>query len=435
MHRVLRLKLDWPGKDRWEQLRQVAAEVACYKNRVIDAAWCEANGYIPKQDESTAVQELEQMVAARNQIIRDAKALVNKDAERGDVLKVLGTKKPTGRLSPSREQRRFSGRLSGDVYATAEREARGAWAVAVKKGALGGWSGTPRFGATSIPIRRQGVQFTQSGTYARKDNPADLMPRYEMKVLLLKKGEGTPEDHRRVTLEVSKHSARDRYQGEKLREFATGETVIDKVVLVFSPERRRLAAHISYTRKVLVPAFGERVATIGPLDVKHDRLTVRVWHDGERVVEPRDYSRRLFHFRKMKTRYDKIARRYRYSIGRSKGSRRILRRKLADSFSAWARQANHRWSSELISWLVTQGVNRLDVLPISDRDWPAHELIEFLKYKGEAAGVHVEEVAIDESPAADEVTFNAAVAATKKEQARAGKVREAVRTLANDLER
>ena len=390
-HRVLRIKIDKIHAGMWNFLRQVAAEEASYMNHVIDACWCEARGFKPPGDDSN---------------------------------------------NPSKEiRRRFKGRLSGAAYVAAEREARSQWRKAMGK-ALNGWSGAPRFDANrALTINGNGasnphgVQFIQVKTDAKGE------PVYALKVLLLKKGEGTPEEYRRVALPIAKHSARDRFQGSLLAQFASGEIAIDKLTLVFHPEKRRIMAHLAWQRKVYPPVFGERVATIGPIDPKHDRLTVRLWHDGARIAPPKDYSRRLFHFRKMKRDYDKVSRRQRYSIGRSKGSRRLLRSKLARSFDQWVSQANHKWSAELIAWLATQGVCRLDVLPITHTDWPAYELIQMLRYKGAVVGIDVVEVSMEEAPREDETTYKAAVASTKKQQKRAKKREEAVRTLASDFEK
>lgn len=395
VHRVLRLKLERPDEKIWRLLREVAAECASYANHVIDAEWCAVRGFRPPLD-------------------KDPKGKPN---------------------NPSKElRRRFTGRLSGDVYVAIEREARAQWRKVMGR-SLNGWQGTPRFGAnraisvraTDSTGRPSGVHFVERG----RDSKGNSL--YAIKVLLLKKGEGTPDDHRRVTLNIVGHSARDRYQGPTLSLFASGERKIDRLNLVFHPKRGAVIAHLSYKRKILTPAFGERVATLGPLDVKHDRLTVRIWHDGERIVAPRDYSRRLYHMRTMKKHFDKLSRRYRYSLGRAKGSRRLLRKKLAGSFGEWARQLNHRWSAEIISWLATQGVCRLDVFPISDLDWPSHELIEMLKDKGNIVGIEVVKISEKTAPAENEVTYKSALAALKREQRRAGKMREAVRTLEHHL--
>jgi transposase len=142
-----------------------------------------------------------------------------------------------------------------------------------------------------------------------------------------------------------------------------------------------------------------------------------------------DYSSFLYHLRKMKDEYEGTARRLRYTIGRSKGSARHLRRKLVDAgnYADWAKERCHEWSRRIITYCQSVGVGKLVVLPIANQDWPAYQFVLMLKYKGAAVNIDV----TDESGASitDESVDRALSASVKTRQRTAKRVREAVRTL------
>ena len=396
VHRVLRLKLENQKKEIWKLLRAVAAECASYANHVLDAAWMHARGYRPPED---------------------------------------GT-------NPSRDIRaRFAGRLSGSVYSAMERKAQAAWKKAARR-SLTGWQGLPIFEANrSIAVRWDGVKVERLG-----DN------RYALRVTLLKKGEGTPEDHRKVLLPIVKNTARERYQKEMIERFVSGEVKVDHLELVFSPKRGRVMAHLSYKWNLLLPPMGDRVATFGPIDPDRDRVTLRadgmLTRDGH--AQPLDFTGQLQHVRRMKDQYEQRARRMRWKVGRSRRKARTLRRKLtqreraretrlkdleAGGFTGWCKRYCDAWSRKIIDWCGGAGVGKLVVLPIGDGDWPAYQFVNMLKYKGKEVGIEVVEQSKEEADLAKDSTYRALSGEIKKQQRGAAKARKAFRTLQSELNR
>lgn len=319
---------------------------------------------------------------------------------------------PDKELNATRDARRkYKGRLSGAAYSGIERVASAAWAKASRQ-ALSGWQGTPRFSnKDALHIRWDGAKIF-----------IDDKGCYVLDLRILASGEGE-----RFLLPVMINKARDRFQGVMLDSFVDGSVRITKVVLNFRPKKGGTYARISYKRSMAVPPMGDRVATLGPIEDNRDRLTLRT------DFHTLDFSRKLRTVRTKKDELDKAARRYRYRIGRSKGSSRLLRRKLAEvaDFTSWCKNYSHTWTRQTIDWCAKVGVGRLIILPISDGDWPAWDFVRMLKYKGAESGIEVVEQEEADLDLVDASSYRAVSGPAKKQARRASKVRQAARTIMN----
>lgn len=407
----------------WAELLALGSEAAGFANGMVAGWWAEAHGWQPRPGVVRVVR------GAEAEADDAGPALAALEAASA-ALRALGTERgvkaservDTLRKSVARERsadgqttfKDFAGVLSGDVRASVASEAQAAW----------------RKSATRILRRHQrlvafavdrSLSIRGAGSWGNGG------------VRITRDGEGVT-----ITLRLfgvahgGAHTFRvwpaalrkDRYLASLLDKLASGQWRCSKVALKIDPRRRKLYAMCAYERPV-PRATGRGVgATVGPLEADGS-LLLRA-SDG-RV---RDFSREAHEVRSKKAHYDGIVKRFRRSVGRGPRWRQVYRRNLPPTYGAWATGRLHQLSAAMIAWCVAERVGRLTLLPLGDGDWPAQQLEEMLRYKGEDAGITVVTAAsLEEEPAQ-----RAALAPVRKAQRQAGRARKAARVLAEALD-
>jgi hypothetical protein len=374
--RVLAVKLERLEPEMWRFLRERAWEAMRYRNLFLRARWAEAAG-----------------------LCVDPQAAAKAEKPTHDVTKWI--------------RRDEKGSLSGAAYSAAEREVAGVWQRDGKRilaGApLSEWRqnavlsvrGHKVRAESGVRIEQVGARFVLALCVASQETPGGCW----------------------VRLPIATGKEIKQYQAGTLLKMLSWETPISKAVVCFSPDRGRAEVRLSYPKTIIVSPMGDRVAT----------LTLHRSQFGPRLVlrtetEERDYTLKLSTFAKKKDEWDLIRRRVTAQIGRCKGSARLKRKRIASiGFADWADTFLHQWSHALVTWCASQGVGTLRLDRIANGDWPADRFTQMLRYKGEERGVTVTDM-VDAS-ITEPATERAVTMPVKREQRRAKKVREALRTL------
>jgi hypothetical protein len=189
-------------------------------------------------------------------------------------------------------------------------------------------------------------------------------------------------------------------------------------------KQHEIILRITYAVGIPLPRFGDRVATLGPVE-KDGRLHLRT------ELQTQDYTSKIVIIQGKKDGWDKIRRRIMCQIGHKHGHARAKREKLATitSFTEWMRDYSHSWTRQIVTWCESQGIGTIRVVQIDTGDWPAYQFVQQLKYKAEAAGMKVVEGA-DMSAASSE---RAAMSIVRKQAAAIKRRAEAVRELTHQM--
>lgn len=374
--RVLAVKLDLRGDDAtYQLLRELSWQAARYRNLFLRALWAEAKHLT---------------VNPAKQVAHDVTKWIRSD-EKMD--------------------------LSGSAYSAAEREVAAIWkrhAPRILAGApLPEWKPTAALSIRGHKNRNEsGVRLSVEDNkfvahlQARSDRLADGSKREGGSWVTIPLAGGTVKDH----------------QVEMLRRMVTNEVPIAKATVIMKPGKHEVILRLCYAIPIPLPAFGNRVAVLGPVD--RGRLLLRT------ECDTRDFSGRLHTILTRKEDWDLIRRRATAQIGRAKGSARAKRRVLANlSWENWLATYLHQWSREIITWLHGQGVAKLTVIGLEAADWPIFKFTSMLSYKGEAAGIQV----LREADLADAATERAVKSEIRKQRRNATKKGKALRELSHQL--
>jgi len=189
----------------------------------------------------------------------------------------------------------------------------------------------------------------------------------------------------------------DDYVMPVLDAIACGKTRMLKVSFVFERPGRKVFALLCYERIVEVRSFGEKHATLGPLEAD-GTLWLRM--DPEhRAPILHNYTDRVMRLIKMKENFSGIHRRIRSKKRRSgKGHRQVYRRALlrAGAFSQWALGPLHEWSHDVIERCKRNGVGHLAIGGLTHEGLPMFALEGQIKYKAEEAGIELSRFDIKE---------------------------------------
>jgi hypothetical protein len=361
-NRVLSVKLDI-DRDQFQRLRDLGWQAAHYRNMFVRRKWAEAMGYVVLDS--------------------DDKHSVTK----------------AGRKTDKAE-------LSGAAYSACEREVAGAWQRDCRKILAG--QPLPEWKPTAALSVRGHKRKAESGIRLEIEDG-----RY---VAYLQAQAATCDGGCWLRLPAAKNEGRDKHQGPVLNSMVAWETAIAKAQISLSPVKRKATLKLTYEVAEVLPAMGERVATLGPVE-RDGRLHLRT------ETQTKDYSSRLNNLLRRKDVWDLFRRRALRQIGRRHGHARIKRQVLANKdWADWVKTHLHTWSRDIADWCQTQGVGTIRVVAIDTGDWPAYRFVELLKYKAAEHGITVD----GKASLGDESTQRAASAAIKKQQRKAKRAREAV---------
>ncbi len=301
------------------------------------------------------------------------------------------------------------GDLSGAVYSEAEREVQGQWSRHGKRVLAGAPLPEWKQG-TALSIRGHKHK-SESGVRLSVDDRGRFMAHLQLQSRDCEGGcwfeiplaDGAVKDH----------------QAEMLKRMVEWEVPISKATIQIKPVSHKVILRLSYALPFVLPRFGNRCATLGPL-TSRGQLHLRT------ECETRDYSGKLSVLLDRKDNWDAIRRRVMCQIGRHKGSARAKRQYLArTSWQDWLNTFLHQWSAEVIGWLAGQGIGTLTVAGFDNSDWPAYRFTQLLKYKGEDHGIVVKE----EADLSDSTTSRALEQEVKARRRKAKKNADAIREL------
>lgn len=368
--RVLSIKLDLQA-DQFKRLRDLSWQAAAYRNNYMRAKWAEALGWQTAEGQ--------------------------KD-------------KPTKHIRATEKAE-----LSGACYSACEREVTGAWQKDSKKIMSGGMP-LPEWDHKSALAVRGHKSKSESGIRLEIEGG-----RY---VAYLAAQAAICEGGSWLKLPVAENTRRDEYQSGVLNKMVSWELPILKAVVSIIPTRYRAILRLTYELCYPLPAMGERVATIGPIE-RDGRLHLRT------ETQRMDLTSMLVRMVDMKDRWDLIRRRAKCQIGWRKGHGRAKRKAIARTgYEDWRKTYLHQWTTKIRDWCLSQGVGVIRYGGLQTLDWPAYQFVQMLKYKAEDHGMAVEEHL---DPAAAESSDRSAKAAIKKQQRKAKRKTEAIRTLQHQL--
>lgn len=365
--RVLAIKLDLRGDEAsYQLLRELSWQAARYRNLFLRALWAEAK--------SLCVDPVKQ-------IPHDVTKWIRAD-EKQD--------------------------LSGAAYSAAEREVSAVWKMHAKRILAG----------APLPEWKPTAALSIRGHKNRKESGVRLSLNADGKFTAhLQVRSGKSEGGSWLNIPVAGGTVKD-HQAEMLGRMVTNEVPIAKATVIMKPGRHEVILRLCYALAVPLPRFGNRAATLGPID--RGRLFLRT------ECDTRDFSGRLHTVLTRKEDWDMIRRRATAQIGRAKGSARAKRKVLAGlSWENWLGTFLHKWSREIIDWLDSQGVAKLTVIGLEAADWPIFRFTSMLQYKGESKGITV----LREADLADASTERAVKGEIKKQRRKATKAGKAIREL------
>lgn len=288
------------------------------------------------------------------------------------------------------------GELSGAAYSAAEREVASSWTRDHKRILAG--QPLPEWSPAAALSVRGHKKKNESGVRLETEDT-----RYIAYVQVQNKD---CEGGSWLRLPLAKHTERDEYHGDTLRRMVNWETPIEKATIHL--KRHGIVLRLTYSIPVALPAVGNRVATLGPVE-KDGRLHLRT------ETQTKDYTSKLYTITERKNAWDLTRRRVLAQIGWRKGHARTKRRVLERlSWDNWLQTYLHVWSREITEWLHSQGVGTLKVQSIENGDWPAHKFVAQLKYKCEDYRIALEEGANLEAASSDRA-MKSAVRKLKKD--------------------
>lgn len=366
---MLAIKLDLRGDDTiYQLLRDLSWQAARYRNLFLRALWAEAKHL---------------KVDPTKQVPHDVTKWIRAD-EKMD--------------------------LSGAAYSAAEREVSAVWKRHAKRILAG--APLPEWKPTAALSIRGHKNRAESGVRLSLDGGGKFVTQLQAR-------SGKSEGGSWVSIPVASGTVKD-YQAEMLHKMVTGEVPIRKATVIVKPGRHEVILRLCYALIIPLPAFGNRVATLGPVD--RGRLFLRT------ECDTRDFSGRLQTILSRKEDWDLIRRRAMAQIGRAKGSARAKRKLLAHlTWENWLSTFLHQWSREIVKWLGGQGVAKLRVVGLEAADWPIFRFTSMLEYKGEALGVQV----LREADLADPSTERAVKGEIRKQRRKATKAGKAIRELSH----
>lgn len=365
--RVLAVKLDLHGEAvTYQLLRDLSWQAARYRNLFLRALWAEAKSLC---------------VDPTKNIPHDVTKWIRAD-EKMD--------------------------LSGAAYSAAEREVAAVWKRHSKRILAG--APLPEWKPTAALSIRGHKNQAESGVRLSVADDGKFVAHLQVR-------SGKSEGGSWFVVSVASGTVKD-YQAEMLRKMATNDVPIAKATVIMKPGKHEVILRLCYALTIPLPRFGNRVATLGPVD--RGRLFLRT------ECDTRDYSGRLHTVLARKEDWDLIRRRAMVQIGRHKGAARTKRRVLAGlSWEDWLSTFLHQWSREITDWLAGQGVAKLTVVGLENADWPIFKFVSMLTYKGEAAGITV----LREADLADASTERAVKGEIRKQRRKATKAGKAIREL------
>lgn len=383
--RVLAVKLefDWAkeaDKALFQRLRDLSWQAARYRNGFVRRLWAEAMGWRVAGG-TEGESPLEPAKTDEHGITKQGR-----QAEKGE--------------------------LSGAAYSAAEREAAGAWQRDCRKIMAG----------QPLPEWKPTAALSIRGHKLKRESGVRLEVEADQYVAYLSAQSRDSPGGCWLRLPIAKHTRRDEYQGGVLNGMVNWSIPIAKASLQI--KRHEIVLRLTYAITIPLPRFGDRVATLGPLE-KDGRLHLRT------ELQTKDYTGKMAAVLSRKDGWDKIRRRVMCQIGRKHGHARAKREKLAEitSFGEWMRDYSHSWTRQIVDWCESQGVGTIRVVQIDTGDWPAYQFVRQLRYKAEAIGMRVVEGADMEAESSER-----AAESIVRKQAKAVKRRtEAVRELSHQL--
>lgn len=365
--RVLAVKLDFRNnEDEYQRLKELSRQASRYFNHQALGRWAEATG-----------------------LCVDPKKGIPHDVTK----KVRAEKKEE---------------LSGSAYSAVERELNGSWSRHLKLG----------LDTVPLPSRKPTSALVIRGNKNKNESGVRLsLDEKDRFIVQLQAQSATCDGGSWFEIPAATGTVKD-YQAELLRKMVSWEVPILKASVIIKPMRHTALVRLCYAVKTPLLKFGNRVATLGPID--RGKLFLRT------ECETRDFSGRLHTLLERKEDWDGIRRRALSQIGRRKGSARAKRKLLAKmSWEDWLKTFMHNWSAEMVTWLHGQGIGSLNVIGLETADWPAFKFTELLKYKGENVGMSVS-TAVD---LAEPATMRSVKQEIAKRRRRATKAGKAIREL------
>lgn len=371
--RVLAVKLDLRGdEEKYRLLQDLSFQAARFRNLFLRARWAEAKHLC---------------VNPAQQIPHDVTKWIRAD-EKQD--------------------------LSGSAYSAAEREVAAVWTRHAKRILAG--APLPEWKPTAALSIRGHKNQAESGVRLSITEDGKFLAHLQAL------GDKLPDGTKRaggswLIIPVAAGTVKD-YQAEMLRQMVTNEVPIRKGTVIIKPGKHEVILRLCYALTIPLPRFGNRVATLGPID--RGRLFLRT------ECDTRDFSGRLHTVLTHKEDWDLIRRRAMAQIGRAKGSARTKRKVLGHlSWDDWLGTFLHTWSREIINWLHGQGVAKLRIVGLEAADWPIFRFTSMLKDKGEVLGIEI----LREANLADPSTERAVKGEIRKQRRKATKAGKAIREL------
>jgi len=302
---------------------------------------------------------------------------------------------------------RYKGELSSAVYSALENDVAAKLSGTLGRQVMAG-SPVPQFRhADAISVRDRGIKITEDVN--------GFALRLSVQSEDCEGGTG-------ITLRVAKGVQVDDYLEPILHGMATGTIQPRLCTLRMQFERYRITALIAFARDIPLPPVGERVAQLGIVNTTDKRLVLRT---ETRTI---DYTHKLTTLLARKQDWDGLRRRIMKQIGRRKHGARTKREELATgTFEDWCKNHLHTWAAEIIDWCASQGVGKLVIADTAGGDWPAFQLAQYLKYKGDQAGMVV--AGLEAASLEDGATERTIKAEVKKRQRRARKLGDAIREI------
>ena len=266
----------------------------------------------------------------------------------------------------------------------------------------------------------------KSGVKIEKDDSGN----YVARVQLLKATHELGNWH-----EIPLHKGKgNSHKSELLEQFFAGATPIKQGRIKIKPVSGKVILELVHPVYREVYPAGYRHAALSNISGSDvERLVLRVRIADSDVGRPDnthvDFTSRLMQLKKLKAKHDEIKRRLHCQIGRRKGHARAKRKKIAHlSWDNICTTTMHQWSAKMVKWMRTQGVGTFSFL-VAGGDWPAYMLKDMLEYKCKDAGITMVEASLD-----DGAVSKSLKSALKKQQAKAKKAGDAIRTLENYIE-
>ena len=275
--------------------------------------------------------------------------------------------------------RRCAGSLSGDVRVALAREAFTTWRRHGGK-ILSGAQRLAMFDADRALVCR--AEHLSKGRRQIHARVSRVGTDYQLSARLVGKHRGGPH-----VFQIALDPRCDDYVRPVIEGLAAGDVRLLKLTIVFERPGRKVFVLLTYERHMEIPAAGEGVATLGPLE-EDGTLWLR-WEDAGRP-RSQNYTAWISRLSHVKHHFSGIHQRLRARLRRSgAGHRRVYREALvkAGSFGAWAHGELHRCSADIVRLCRERGIGTLQVAPLEHHELPMAELVAKLTYKCAEAGI------------------------------------------------